>query len=135
CEAALIYNSGYDANIGFFGTVPQRGDLILFDELVHASIREGIRLSNARSFKFRHNDLEDLEDLIIHNKTNPSNAQLNIFIVTESVFSMDGDSAPVREIAGLAESYNAFLIFDEAHATGIFGHKGQGLVQQLDAEK
>ena len=137
CEAALIYNSGYDANIGFFGTVPQRGDLILFDELVHASIREGIRLSNARSFKFRHNDLKNLEDLIIQNKTktNTLNDDLNIFIVTESIFSMDGNCAPVREIAGLAESYNAFLIFDEAHATGIFGHKGQGLVQQLDAEK
>lgn len=137
CEDALIFNSGYDANIGFFGSVPQRGDIILFDELVHASIREGIRLSNSRSFKFRHNDLKDLESLInkIDAKLNTSNADSNIFIVTESVFSMDGDSAPLEEIINLSAKYNAFVVIDEAHATGVLGNRGQGLVQHLGLEK
>lgn len=137
CEAALIFNSGYDANIGFFSCVPQRGDIILFDELVHASIREGIRLSHAKAFKYQHNDLHDLGNLLIryNPKQFPSTEEKNIYIVSESVFSMDGDSAPLKEIAELSEKYNAFLVIDEAHATGVVGSKGKGLVQHLDLEK
>lgn len=137
CEAALIFNSGYDANIGFFGSVPQRGDIIFFDELVHASIREGIRLSNSRSYKFPHNDLAELEKSIKNHRTkvNLDNTDSSIFIITESVFSMDGDCSPLKEIVDLAEKYNAFVVVDEAHATGVFGAKGQGLVQEEGLEQ
>lgn len=132
--SALIFNSGYDANIGFFSSVPQRGDIILYDELVHASIREGIRLSNAIAFKFRHNGIKDLEDLLIRYDSMKENETKNLYIVSESVFSMDGDVAPLEELAGLADAYNAFLIVDEAHATGVFGKNGEGLVQYLNLQ-
>lgn len=125
-ESALIFNSGYDANVGFFSSVPQRGDVILFDELCHASIRDGMGLSKAKSFKFPHNDFEGLVRLI--ERVTQGNA--NIYIVTESVFSMDGDSPNLVELARLCENHNCFLVIDEAHALGVFGHNGCGLVQQ-----
>ncbi|HSP41171.1 MAG TPA: 8-amino-7-oxononanoate synthase [Gillisia sp.] len=136
-ESALIFNSGYDANIGVFANVPQRGDIILFDELSHASIREGIRLGHARAFKFKHNDPDDLEKLLGKYARGESKEVGNgdVFIVTESVFSMDGDIAPLKDMVGLAEKYSAFLIIDEAHATGVFGQKGEGLVQAMNLEK
>ena len=124
-EAALIFNSGYDANIGFFSSVPQRNDVILYDELCHASIRDGIKMSNAKSFKFVHNDFEDLEKFILRNDNSV------IYIVTESVFSMDGDCPNLEELVQLSEKYNCYLIVDEAHALGVFGSKGEGLVQML----
>ncbi|SHF90626.1 8-amino-7-oxononanoate synthase [Flavobacterium segetis] len=124
-EAALIFNSGYDANIGFFSSVPQRNDVILYDELCHASIRDGIKMSNAKSFKFVHNDFEDLEKFILRNDNSV------IYIVTESVFSMDGDCPNMEELVQLSEKYNCYLIVDEAHALGVFGSKGEGLVQML----
>jgi 8-amino-7-oxononanoate synthase len=123
--AALIFNSGYDANVGFFSAVPQKGDLILFDELCHASIRDGIQLSNAKAYKFQHNDLEDLERLLIRH------SDTTIYIVTESVFSMDGDTPNLEELVQLAEKYNSYVVVDEAHALGVFGEKGEGLVQRL----
>ncbi len=123
--AALIFNSGYDANVGFFSAVPQKGDLILFDELCHASIRDGIQLSNAKAYKFQHNDLEDLERLLIRHP------DTTIYIVTESVFSMDGDTPNLEELVRLAEKYNSYVVVDEAHALGVFGEKGEGLVQSL----
>jgi len=123
-ETALIFNSGYDANIGLLSSVPQRGDTVLFDYLSHASIRDGIRLSFAESFSFAHNDLNDLE-------TKLKKAKGNIFIVTESVFSMDGDLCPLKQLIHLSEKYGAHLIIDEAHATGVIGEKGEGLVQHL----
>jgi 8-amino-7-oxononanoate synthase len=123
--AALIFNSGYDANVGFFSAVPQKGDLILFDELCHASIRDGIQLSNAKAYKFQHNDLEDLERLLIRY------SDTTIYIVTESVFSMDGDTPNLEELVQLAEKYNSYVVVDEAHALGVFGEKGEGLVQSL----
>ena len=123
--AALIFNSGYDANVGFFSAVPQKGDLILFDELCHASIRDGIQLSNAKAYKFQHNDLEDLERLLIRYP------DTTIYIVTESVFSMDGDTPNLEELVQLAEKYNSYIVVDEAHALGVFGEKGEGLVQSL----
>ncbi|MBZ9729831.1 pyridoxal phosphate-dependent aminotransferase family protein [Salegentibacter sp. JZCK2] len=130
-EAALIFNSGYDANIGFFASVPKRGDLIFYDELVHASIRDGISMSNAKAYKFNHNNAEDLK-IKLKKLLNPENSE--VYIVTESVFSMDGDMAPLKELAGISEEFDAFLIVDEAHATGIFGEKGEGLVQELEMQ-
>jgi 8-amino-7-oxononanoate synthase len=123
-EAGLIFNSGYDANLGLLSCVPQRGDTIIYDFLSHASLRDGIRLSFAQSFAFRHNDLADLEKRL-------QAATGTIFVVTESVFSMDGDMAPLTAISDLCERYGAHLIVDEAHATGVVGEKGEGLVQHL----
>ncbi|RTY70247.1 8-amino-7-oxononanoate synthase [Flavobacterium bomense] len=122
-ETALIFNSGYNANIGFFSAVPQKGDLILYDELCHASIRDGIQLSNAKAYKFNHNDFEDLEKLILRN---PNTI---IYIVTESVFSMDGDCPNLEELVLISTKYNCYLVVDEAHALGVFGETGEGLVQ------
>lgn len=123
-EAALIFNSGYDANMGVLAAVPQRGDTILYDQLCHASIRDGIRLSFAQSFSFVHNDINDLEKKL-------KQAAGNIFIVTESVFSMDGDICPLQEMIILCQQYNAHIILDEAHATGVIGNSGEGLAQSL----
>jgi len=124
-ETALIFNSGYDVNVGFFGSVPQKGDLILYDELCHASIRDGILMSNAKAYKFNHNDFEDLEKLILRN-TNTI-----IYIVTESVFSMDGDCPNLEELVSVSTKHDCYLVVDEAHALGVFGLKGEGLVQML----
>ncbi len=124
-ESALIFNSGYDANVGFFSAVPQRNDVILYDELSHASIRDGILMSNAKSYKFDHNDFEDLERLIL------KFPDTNIYIVTETVFSMDGDSPNLEELVELSEKYNCYLVVDEAHTLGVFGEKGEGLTQYL----
>ncbi len=128
--AGLIFNSGYDANTGLLSCVPQKNDIIIYDQLSHASIRDGIRLSFATSFSFLHNNIIDLEK-----KLSSAKNYQNIFIVTESVFSMDGDIAPLIEISNLCKKYGAHLIVDEAHATGVIGEKGEGLVQQLHLQK
>jgi 8-amino-7-oxononanoate synthase len=127
-ESALIFNSGYDANLGLLSCIAKRGDTILYDFLSHASIRDGIRLSLAASFSFIHNDIEDLEKKL-------KNAKGKIFVVTESVFSMDGDFAPLKEISNLCAQYDAALIVDEAHATGVIGERGEGLVQMLGMQQ
>ncbi|MGC8749246.1 aminotransferase class I/II-fold pyridoxal phosphate-dependent enzyme [Hydrotalea sp.] len=126
-ESALLFNSGYDANVGVLSSIPQKGDTILYDALSHASIREGVRLSFAKSFSFKHNDMQQLEDKL---KT----AKGNVFIVTESVFSMDGDVCPLQDLIHLSQKYGAHLIIDEAHATGIIGNKGEGLTQHLQVQ-
>jgi len=132
-EAALIFNSGYDANVGFFSSVPQRNDIILYDELSHASIRDGIQMSLAKSFKFKHNNLVDLENLLNkHTQTTDNRQPTTVYIITESVFSMDGDSPDLEKMVHLAEKFNAYLVVDEAHALGVFGKNGAGLVQQLN---
>jgi 8-amino-7-oxononanoate synthase len=123
-EAALIFNSGYDANFGLLACVAGKGDLILYDKLSHASLRDGIRQSFADSYSFAHNDPSDLEKKLKSRKG-------NCFVVTESVFSMDGDMAPLDDMVDLCRQYNAHLIVDEAHATGIVGERGEGLVQDL----
>jgi len=128
-ESALIFNSGYDANVGFFSSVPQKGDLILYDELCHASIRDGIQLSYAKAYKFNHNDFEDLERKIIN--FNGNNKSSTIYIVTESVFSMDGDTPNLEELVNLSEKHRCYLVLDEAHALGVFGESGEGLVQEF----
>ncbi len=127
-EAALLFNSGYNANTGLLGSVPQRSDIILYDALSHASIRDGIRLSLAQAYPFAHNDLNDLEEKL---KQFPSSVGRNIFVATETVFSMDGDVAPVEGLVCLCEKHGAHLIIDEAHAIGVVGDKGEGLVQHL----
>ncbi|MCD8415265.1 pyridoxal phosphate-dependent aminotransferase family protein [Tenacibaculum dicentrarchi] len=127
-EEALIFNSGYDANIGFFSAVPQRGDIILYDEFIHASIRDGIQLSNAQSFKFKHNNLEDLEKKISKHQ---SKNDTEIYVVTEAVFSMDGDMPDLKKLSEIIIQNNAYLIIDEAHAVGVFN---KGLVQELNIE-
>jgi 8-amino-7-oxononanoate synthase len=129
-ESALIFNSGYDANVGFFSCVPQRNDIILYDELCHASIRDGIQMSKAKSYKFQHNDLEDLEALI----KRLQNQHVEVYIVTESVFSMDGDTPNLNELVQLTQKYNSYLVIDEAHALGVFGEKGEGIIQNLQLQ-
>ncbi|MGB4774407.1 MAG: pyridoxal phosphate-dependent aminotransferase family protein [Daejeonella sp.] len=123
-ETALIFNSGYDANLGLFSALLQRGDTIITDELIHASIIDGVRLSHANRFILKHNDLNSLENKL-------KLAKGNIFIAVESIYSMDGDEAPLTEICNLSKKYNAAVIVDEAHATGIFGNSGNGLVCEL----
>lgn len=126
-SAALHFNSGYDANLGIFSTLPQKGDTILYDELIHASARDGIRLSWAKSFSFRHNDLEHLQQRL-------NKAEGAIYVAVESLYSMDGDIAPLLDIVVLCERYNAHLIVDEAHSGGVFGPSGLGLVDELGLE-
>ncbi len=123
-EAALLFNSGYDANVGVLSCIAQKGDTIIYDALCHASIRDGIRLSFATSFSFLHSNMDDLQKKM-------RAASGNIFVVTESVFSMDGDVCPLKEMVQLCSQYGAFLIVDEAHAIGIIGKEGEGLVQHL----
>lgn len=126
-NSGLLFNSGYDANIGLLSSVAQRGDTIITDKLIHASLIDGARLSYANRYVFKHNDLNSLEEKL-------RNSKGNIFIVTESIFSMDGDFAPLKEIAKIAKKYKANLIVDEAHATGILGEYGAGLVSSLNLE-
>ncbi len=129
-EAALLFNSGYDANMGLLASITSRSGTILSDELCHASIIDGIRLSqSSRKYKFSHNDLADLEDKLIK-----YTAQGPVVVVVESVYSMDGDMAPLAEIARLCKQYDAQLIVDEAHATGVIGTHGEGLVCSLGLE-
>ncbi|AWI24837.1 aminotransferase class I/II-fold pyridoxal phosphate-dependent enzyme [Flavobacterium pallidum] len=130
-ETALIFNSGYDANVGFFSSLPQKDDVILYDELCHASIRDGIRLSNAKSYKFAHNDPENLEELIVRHQSENT----KVYVATESVFSMDGDTPPLERFVCICEKHQAFLVIDEAHALGVFGNtEGSGMIQELQLQ-
>lgn len=146
-ESALIFNSGYTANLGFFQSVPQRGDVILYDEYSHASIRDGIKMSDAKAYKFTHNSLNHLSQLLMKHSNyslplgempagqrgplgDQSLGQIGeVYVVTESVFSMDGDSPDLVAMAQLCKTYGVRLVVDEAHAMGVLGIKGQGLVQ------
>lgn len=128
-EAALVFNSGFQANLGLIPALCQKGDIIFSDKLNHASIIDGIRLSEADFARFAHNDINDLRRLLDAKRVKYNNA----WIITETVFSMDGDICPLKEIIGLKNEYNCKLIVDEAHATGIFGNCGGGFVQELNA--
>ncbi len=123
-ESGLIFNSGYMANLGLFSCIPQKGDTVIYDQYVHTSIRDGLCLGRARSFSFLHNDLNDLKKKI-------RRASGTIFIGAESVYSMDGDEAPLVELAEICEKHDTHLIVDEAHATGVFGKLGRGLCEEL----
>lgn len=126
-EAGLIFNSGYDANVGLFSSIASKGDTIICDELIHASIIDGCRLSHATRYRFAHNDLNDLEKkLLLSNGT--------VFVAVESVYSMDGDHSDLKKIVELCEKYNANLIVDEAHSTGVYEKNGRGLVNDLNLE-
>ena len=121
--AALVFNSGYQANVGVISCLVGSGDCIFSDRLNHASIVDGIKLSGARCFRFRHNDMGHLEELVKKNRGLYKKA----LIVTESVFSMDGDESPLREIVNIKNSFDCAFMIDEAHATGIFGPEGSGI--------
>lgn len=126
-EAGLFFNSGYDANLGFFSCVPQKGDTVLYDQFIHASVRDGLKMGLAAAFSFKHNNLADI-------KTKIERAKGTVYVVVESVYSMDGDFCPLEEIAEICEIHNAFLVVDEAHAGGVFGPAGRGMVTELELD-
>jgi len=126
-EGALLFNSGYNANLAVLSTLPQRHDTVFYDELSHACIKDGIRLSHASRFPFKHNDISELDKKL-------SNTTGKKFVVVESIYSMDGDEAPLRELAAICTKHEAILIVDEAHSTGNMGKNGSGLVCELGLE-
>jgi 8-amino-7-oxononanoate synthase len=125
-EAALVFGSGYLANVGVLSALVGRGDAVFSDRLNHASIIDGVRLSRAAVHRYDHADADHLEVLLAR-----ADGTARKLIVTESVFSMDGDVAPLEAIVALAERYGAALVVDEAHAGGVFGPEGQGYVREL----
>jgi 8-amino-7-oxononanoate synthase len=127
--AALIFNSGYAANLGLMSAVFQKGDLVLFDALSHASIKDGIRLSNATAFKFKHNDFKDLKRLLMKHKDFKS-----VFVVVEGLYSMHGDFSDKNELLPLKEEFDFTLITDEAHSAGVIGANGTGVFSFQEAE-
>jgi len=129
-QSALLFNSGYNANVGVLSAIPERGDIIFYDELSHACIKDGIRLSLAEGYSFRHNDLNHLVEKLERLKSGGK-----VFIVTESLFSMDGDFAPIKELVDLADKFGAYLIVDEAHSTGVYGRNGAGWLVENGCEE
>lgn len=121
-EAAVVLPTGYAANLAVLSTLPESGDVILSDELNHASIVDGCRLSRAERFIYRHADVATVANLLKHHRRSFHRA----WIVTDGVFSMDGDVAPLDRLADVAEQYDAILVVDEAHATGVLGDRGRG---------
>ena len=126
-EKTLLFNSGYHANVGINSSIAGKGDVIFSDKLNHASIIDGMRLSEGKFFRYPHNNMKALEKLLIRERKNFNNA----IIVSESVFSMDGDIANLQKLVELKEKYNCILILDEAHAFGVFGKKGLGVTEAL----
>lgn len=123
-EACLVFNSGYAANQALVASVADAGDTILYDQLAHVCLKEGAWLSKAETVAFRHNDLDDLEARL-------KRAKGRKFVVTETVFSMDGDIAPLHELVSLCERFEGYLIVDEAHSTGAYGARGSGLLTEM----
>lgn len=128
-QSALLFPSGYQANLALFSTLPGRHDTVIVDEQIHRSVHDGCKMSNARKLKFRHNDPEHLESIL-------KRQEGHCYIAVESLYSMEGDLAPIKEIAELARLYEADLIVDEAHAFGVFGYglvERYGLKDQISA--
>ncbi|KAH7317004.1 putative aminotransferase [Stachybotrys elegans] len=153
--AALLFNSGFDANVGLFSSVPQPGDIIVYDELIHASVHDGMRLSRAtEKVGFRHNSVfESLEDqtsstksldaVLEHLTSGGAREDVllgkrNVFVAIEGIYSMDGDTSPLKDIFTCVEARlprgNGYIIIDEAHSTGVLGDQGRGLVCELGLE-
>lgn len=124
-EASLFFNSGFQANVGLIPALSDRNTTIFYDELIHASLRDGIRLSVANSFSFKHNDLENLSEKL-------AKAEGRILILVEAIYSMDGDSPDLQSLLSIAKRHHAEIIVDEAHSFGIFGEKGLGMVNDLN---
>ena len=124
--STLLFNSGYTANLAVLSALPQKDDTIIYDELAHASIKDGARLSLAKRYSFKHNNLDDLEAKI-------RKSQGKIYVAVEAYYSMDGDACPLGDLIDLASKYDVFLIVDEAHSTGVVGENGSGLVAALGA--
>ncbi len=136
-----MFNSGFDANEGFFGCVPQSGDVVVYDAFIHASVHEGMRLSRAgRKILFEHNSVEDLGRVLskLLRDEKVQKGERNVFVAVESLYSMDGDLCPLRELVELVErmlpSGNGHVIVDEAHSNGIYGSRGRGVVCSLGLE-
>ncbi|THV58573.1 aminotransferase class I/II-fold pyridoxal phosphate-dependent enzyme [Chryseobacterium candidae] len=123
-ESALLFPSGYNANLALFSTLPSRHDVVIVDEQIHRSVHDGCKLSNAKKLKFKHNDTEDLENIL-------KRQEGHCYIAIESLYSMEGDFAPIQKIAVLADMYKASLIVDEAHAFGVFGY---GLIEKYQLQ-
>jgi 8-amino-7-oxononanoate synthase len=132
-ETALYFGGGFIANTALFSTLPARGDLIVYDELIHASAHEGMRLSKAEAKAVRHNDAQGFDDAITAWRATGGTGQP--WIAIESLYSMDGDRAPIAELAAIADRHDAMLIVDEAHATGVLGPDGRGLAADLEGRE
>lgn len=143
-ETALLFNSGFDANVGFFSCIPQAEDTIVHDEYIHASVHDGMRASRVaadRKLAFAHNSLPDLRRLLsrlLSERESLRSGGSSLFLSVESLYSMDGTFAPLREIADMLDEFlpfgNGYLVVDEAHSTGIYGPQGRGRVAQLGLE-
>jgi 8-amino-7-oxononanoate synthase len=142
-DTALLFNSGFDANVGVFSVLPQPGDAILYDESIHASVHDGIRASRIQNsaFAFKHNSVSSLRSLLLRllsDKPSLASGQNSIFIAVEALYSMGGDFAPIQEIVDLVSKVlpmrNGHIIVDEAHTTGVYGPGGRGIVSALHLE-
>lgn len=141
-EDGLLFNSGFDANAGFFACVPQSGDVVLFDEFIHASVHEGMRLSRAGArISFSHNSVTDLKlklEELVKRDERVRDGRRNVFVAIEGLYSMDGDLAPVVGIVEVVERLlgsSGLVVVDEAHSNGIYGFQGRGIVSRLGMEK
>jgi 8-amino-7-oxononanoate synthase len=142
-EAGLLFNSGFDANAGFFACVPQPGDVIVYDELIHASVHDGMRLSRAsKHVPFAHNCVDSLRSVLkvcLQQSASLRNGKSHVIVALEAVYSMDGDLAPLRAIVETLEEElppgRGYVVVDEAHSTGVIGPDGRGLVCELGLEK
>jgi 8-amino-7-oxononanoate synthase len=141
-KAGLLANSGFDANVSIFACLPQPGDIIVYDELIHASVHDGMRQSRAsKTISFSHNSVKDLRMQLmrcLEESKSTSHPTPNVFVTVESVYSMEGDVAPLKEIVKTVEELfpnkNAHIIVDEAHSNGVYGPQGKGLVSELGLE-
>ncbi len=126
-KPCLIYNSGYQINIGILPIITGKKDLIIADKLIHRSLIEGIKLSPAKFLRFKHNDIQELEKILLKNKEKYE----NIFVVIESIYSMTGDRCPLEDIIKLKKRYKFYIYIDEAHSIGVLGENGKGLCEEL----